>query len=414
MTLSDSDDDYIPADMSPTLLRSVQDKIASIKAAAKEKVDRTDIVITPPPRSRRQQVHTSKSSTADISDYEEDDEAVDQLVSSDQEDTRPKKKKRNNATQKQATAAPQPTKKPPKKPASTPKHTPSAHRKSKKQSEVVTVAEHSQDSDREAEEPLSTCLGFLLYDDTFTTRKQPEIVLKIPNTSGSNERRTVPSDVSFEELLEVVHGAIGCNDFKRKPELTYKLSSANAKDKPLNLQCEEDWEGWVEEVEEAAAKKKQGVMSVNILVTEQYIKSLRTKLSQGKGQSTATNKKRKTAESEPLLDMDKTDDDSSSEDPRSSGLLAKEAENLTKLHQNLSTCQMCGPEKFCKIDRNKIHVHLTHGQLRSWAMALASGMHCVTVKTPPKSEDFMRFHPPQAIPPSSESNITPHASYPYP
>ena len=51
-----------------------------------------------------------------------------------------------------------------------------------------------------------------------------------------------------------------------------------------------------------------------------------------------------------------------------------EAEQIAheKLERHLSCCMKCGDSKFCKIDRNGNHVHLTFQQLSSWVAGLVN------------------------------------------
>jgi hypothetical protein len=76
-------------------------------------------------------------------------------------------------------------------------------------------------------------------------------------------------DISFEDALEVIYETIGCVSVAKKPVLSYKLSSAPQKANPIMLGSETDWEGCLEEVAAAQAKKKGVAVPVNIIVTAQ-------------------------------------------------------------------------------------------------------------------------------------------------
>ena len=50
---------------------------------------------------------------------------------------------------------------------------------------------------------------------------------------------------------------MGCEDFKLKPELSYKLSTTPVKAPPIGLANEDDWSGLVEDfIKEATSKRK--------------------------------------------------------------------------------------------------------------------------------------------------------------
>ncbi|KAL0056582.1 hypothetical protein AAF712_016813 [Marasmius tenuissimus] len=78
--------------------------------------------------------------------------------------------------------------------------------------------------------------------------------------------------------------------------------------------------------------------------------------------------------------------------------MEKEKKCLEQLRKKLSECQLCGPEKCCKLSvargpGNTVqHISLTHNMLSAWAGALAIGTHGVTLTTPPRSELFAMFH----------------------
>jgi hypothetical protein len=74
--------------------------------------------------------------------------------------------------------------------------------------------------------------------------------------------------VSYQEALHVIYETIGCNDVKRKPDLSYKLSDAAQKACPVGLGCDDDWGGLCEEVVDRQ-KKKKTMIAVSILVSEQ-------------------------------------------------------------------------------------------------------------------------------------------------
>lgn len=98
------------------------------------------------------------------------------------------------------------------------------------------------------------------------------MIFQVPQAlSDGTQRVSLTSTASFEEALELFHSTIGCCDVARKPDLSYKLSSATVKADAINLRTSEDWVGCIEDVV-AAIKKKKGtgpVLSIRIHVVEQ-------------------------------------------------------------------------------------------------------------------------------------------------
>ena len=95
------------------------------------------------------------------------------------------------------------------------------------------------------------------------------IILLIPQSSGSSDRRkTLANSVTYQDALSIIHETIGCEDVRRKPELSYKLSDSSQKATPVGLGCDDDWAGLCEEVFDRQKKKKTSI-PVSIIVTEQ-------------------------------------------------------------------------------------------------------------------------------------------------
>ena len=73
----------------------------------------------------------------------------------------------------------------------------------------------------------------------------------------------------------------------------------------------------------------------------------------------------------PLLNLDEDyDEDNDNADDQDEEMLERERRHLAALDKKLSTCQRCGPDRFCKIDQSGGHVNLTMGQRNAWANAL--------------------------------------------
>jgi len=74
-----------------------------------------------------------------------------------------------------------------------------------------------------------------------------------------------------------------------------------------------------------------------------------------------------------LLDLDGDEyglGEDSDDDP-DNDLISREIKQLAILDRSLLTCQRCGPNIYCKIDKAGTHVALTMPQRRAWANTLA-------------------------------------------
>ncbi|KAJ7827209.1 hypothetical protein B0H13DRAFT_2439763 [Mycena leptocephala] len=207
-----------------------------------------------------------------------------------------------------------------------------------------------------------------------------QLVLSVPRASEpGNQRITLTHATQFNEALVVIHSTVGCTDVARKPVLTYKLSNATAKVPATSLSTEEDWKGCLEDVRQAERAKKAGVLiPVMILVTEQYLNSLSVKRGKAKP-SIGKGRGKKPV----ILDLDHVE---SGDDDFDDGLgtMDHEIKCMEQLDNQYGHCQACGPTKFCKITVAGTHHHLSNGQRRAWAQALALTKNGVTLKTPPR------------------------------
>ena len=70
--------------------------------------------------------------------------------------------------------------------------------------------------------------------------------------------------------------------------------------------------------------------------------------------------------------MDLGDDDDDEDD--GDGMMEKENKAYEQLEKVLMKCQLCGPTKFCKINRVGEHICLSFQQRRGWAVALVCNL----------------------------------------
>ena len=73
--------------------------------------------------------------------------------------------------------------------------------------------------------------------------------------------------MGFDEALEVIYENIGCADVLRKPELSYKLLTAPAKNSSISLDSTGDWDGFQKEVNNQQRARKRSIPA-NILVSD--------------------------------------------------------------------------------------------------------------------------------------------------
>jgi hypothetical protein len=81
-------------------------------------------------------------------------------------------------------------------------------------------------------------------------------------SSNGSQRLSITLDGQpFETILEMIYKAVGCSDVKRKPNLSYKLSTAPQKNSPISLATEDDWRGCLEDTMAAELKLNKAARS---------------------------------------------------------------------------------------------------------------------------------------------------------
>ncbi|KAJ6540589.1 hypothetical protein B0H19DRAFT_1077997 [Mycena capillaripes] len=211
-----------------------------------------------------------------------------------------------------------------------------------------------------------------------------KLILMIPCAEHGTQRQQLTHATTFSEALDIIHEALGCADVDKKPALMYKLNTAGKQDEAIRLSSDADWAGCREEVKDAAKDKKKAI-SVRIIVTDQYLHSLRVKLG-----VKATDPKITGKQNVQIFDLDHAQ---SGDDDFDDGLdiMQKEKRYLEQLESQYGKCHLCGPTKICKITIGGAHYHLSNNQLRDWSHSLAVGTHTVTLKTPPNDTIFSMF-----------------------
>ncbi|KAJ7257256.1 hypothetical protein B0H12DRAFT_1015583, partial [Mycena haematopus] len=210
------------------------------------------------------------------------------------------------------------------------------------------------------------------------------LVLLIPQADGEGtQRENLTRATDFNDALAVIYTTIGCVKVNKKPKLSYKLATATQKEDAISLASVADWDGLVSEVA-AAEKKKKSSVAARILVTEQYMLSLRAQLNIKKAPKSG--KKQKIQ----ILDLEHAgsgDDDFD----EGLGIMEKETKFVEQLQSHYGRCQLCGPSKACKIDVSGNHQVLSNNMLKGWARSLAAETYGVTMTTAPKDRLFGMF-----------------------
>ncbi|KAJ7611956.1 hypothetical protein B0H17DRAFT_1153468 [Mycena rosella] len=223
-----------------------------------------------------------------------------------------------------------------------------AHPKRKPQlrKRVISDATLSDDSDANSEPPAKKkkhAKEVLMETEKVDLTKR-KLLLNIPRALElGNQCVEFTHATPFSVALAVIHSTIGCTDFNRKPDLSYKLGNDTKAAPAMSLTSGINWKGSLDDVRQAENAKKAGtVIPVMIHVTDQYLASVAAKSGKNKA---PTAKKGKKA---PILDLDHagTDDDDFDEDL---GGMEKETKFMEQLDNMYGHCQACGPTKFCKI-----------------------------------------------------------------
>jgi hypothetical protein len=87
--------------------------------------------------------------------------------------------------------------------------------------------------------------------------------------SEGTKRVSVALPLSFRDALETIYEVIGCAAVARKPTISYKLSTATQKAKPIDLCTDMDWNGCLEDVASAEIKRKGQPTPILILIPDQ-------------------------------------------------------------------------------------------------------------------------------------------------
>ncbi|KAJ7082173.1 hypothetical protein C8R43DRAFT_965525 [Mycena crocata] len=163
-----------------------------------------------------------------------------------------------------------------------------------------------------------------------TKEVEAVLVLLIPRAELEGSQRQVLSHATtYDEALDVIYATIGCARVAQKPSLMYKLSTATAKTEAISLSLVDDWAGCLEDVTDVEKKK---AVSVKIIVTDQYLLSLRAKLG-----VKATGPKPK-GKRIPVLDLDHTQDGEDDFD-NDLGIMDKEKQwSSFKRHTAAASC----------------------------------------------------------------------------
>ncbi|KAF8591647.1 hypothetical protein K439DRAFT_1610948 [Ramaria rubella] len=207
----------------------------------------------------------------------------------------------------------------------------------------------------------------------------------------SIQRVTIPKMNEWQDILQEIHLNVGCAEFLRKPSLQWKISK-KAKPRIMGLKNAMHWEDLKSEVEQEETKKKNSVMSVDLLIDDEYIESLQAQLIMNYKPS---GKKGAKGVKFTPLNLD-ADPNVATPDGHIARVLPPtlasndEASMCEKLAYNeiltyLTSCKDC-PHigSYCARKENGAHVCIPNPMVKDWAKFLGSQVIGVTHEVPPK------------------------------
>ncbi|KAF8587396.1 hypothetical protein K439DRAFT_1614334 [Ramaria rubella] len=182
----------------------------------------------------------------------------------------------------------------------------------------------------------------------------------------SIQRVTIPNMNKWQDVLHEIHVNVGCAEFLRKPSLQWKISK-KAKPRIMGLENVMHWEDLKSEVEQEEMKKKNSVMSVDLLIDDEYIESLWAWLIMNYKPS--RKKGAKGVRFTPL-NLD-TGPNTAIPDGHIAGVLLPTLD-----------CPHIG--SYCARKENGAHIHIPNPMVKDWAKFLGSEVIGVTREVPPK------------------------------
>ncbi|KIJ43508.1 hypothetical protein M422DRAFT_47804 [Sphaerobolus stellatus SS14] len=206
-------------------------------------------------------------------------------------------------------------------------------------------------------------------------------------------RLVVPMSVTWDELVELIYKAAGCDRVPRKPEwMQWQFEKRGSKKLDLNQAI--DLQAMTDSIVKGYTKSKSDSRDINILFPDDYLKSLRVTLS---SKLTAGGRGRK----EPLLDLAKSNLSGTEQPSRaftnsfdhngnnitSENMTPMEKEKLEILLKKLTSCEGCphSAGSFCAKHPNGAHVRLTARHVKSWAKCLANELQGADLHFPPST-----------------------------
>ncbi|KAF8581335.1 hypothetical protein K439DRAFT_1619125 [Ramaria rubella] len=193
------------------------------------------------------------------------------------------------------------------------------------------------------------------------------VIFYVPQGSWTSiQRVTIPKMNEWQDILHKIHIKVGCAEFLCKPSLQWKISE-KAKPRIMGLENAMHWEDLKSEVEQEETKKKNSVVSVDLLIDDQYIESLWARLITN---YTLSRKKGAKGVKFTPLNLD-TDPNAAIPDSDISRVLPP---TLDCLHIG----------SYCARKENDAHVHIPNPMVKDWAKFLGSEVIGVTHEVPPK------------------------------
>ncbi|KAF8581557.1 hypothetical protein K439DRAFT_1618927 [Ramaria rubella] len=179
---------------------------------------------------------------------------------------------------------------------------------------------------------------------------------------------TIQKTNDWLDVLQEIHSNIGCAQFSLKPSLQWKISEKQ-KSRVMGLEDVTHWEDLKAEVESEELKKKNGNVTVDLLIAEDYIDG--KKGTKGVKGFTPIN-----------LDANPNVDTPASHPPPSQHTSGSHKQQLRAYLTSCKDCPHTG--SYCARKENGTHVRIPNPMVKEWAKFLASGVIGITCEVLPK------------------------------
>ncbi|KAF8581243.1 hypothetical protein K439DRAFT_1619187 [Ramaria rubella] len=167
--------------------------------------------------------------------------------------------------------------------------------------------------------------------------------------------------------LEKIYKVMGCEEFCNKSPLMYSMKGTGRV--PVHLQDTDDWDGLRAHVR--AICKTERLINITIKADDDYMNAIHAQLS-GNVPASGNNMKNSMKKGAKAKIVDLDGDQGAIVPDEVMAHQQQERDELATLKRKWSQCPRCGDQIYCKINKHRVHVKLSHNQLAGWAAALVS------------------------------------------